>query len=51
MVIVAGTIVVEDGRATLVDEERVRRAGEAAAISVWKRVTGRDPRSRVTSCS
>jgi 5-methylthioadenosine/S-adenosylhomocysteine deaminase len=51
MVIVAGTIVVEDGRATLVDEACVRRAGEAAATSVWKRVTGRDPRSRVTSCS
>jgi 5-methylthioadenosine/S-adenosylhomocysteine deaminase len=42
-VIVDGRIVVEDGRATLVDEEKIRREGAAAVKSLWSRVTGRPP--------
>lgn len=42
-VIVDGRIVVEDGHATLVDEERIRRDGNAAATSLWTRVTGGVP--------
>jgi len=42
-VIVDGRIVVEDGHATLVDEDRIRTAGAAAAKSLWTRVTGRAP--------
>ena len=45
-VIIDGTVVVQDGRATLVDEERVRADGEAASHAIWSRVTGADPRSR-----
>lgn len=45
-VVIDGVVVVEHGRATLVDEERIRRNGEAAAFAIWSRVTGRDPRSR-----
>ena len=40
-VIVDGRIVVESGRATLVDEDRIRREGAAAAKALWTRVTGR----------
>jgi 5-methylthioadenosine/S-adenosylhomocysteine deaminase len=40
MVVVDGRIVVEDGRATMVDEERIRREAAAAAASLWGRVTG-----------
>jgi 5-methylthioadenosine/S-adenosylhomocysteine deaminase len=43
MVIVDGRIVVEDGRATLVDEERIRREGRDAAFRLWSRVQGRSP--------
>jgi 5-methylthioadenosine/S-adenosylhomocysteine deaminase len=42
-VIVDGRIVVEDGRATLVDEAKIRAAGHAAAKSLWTRVTGQVP--------
>ena len=42
-VIVDGRIVVENGHATLVDEEKIRAAGAAAAQSLWTRVTGRPP--------
>jgi 5-methylthioadenosine/S-adenosylhomocysteine deaminase len=36
-VIVDGRVVVEGGRAVLVDQERVRREGEAAAARLWAR--------------
>src|SRR5262249_10104452 len=39
-VIVDGRIVVEDGHATLVDEERIRRDGAAAAKQLWTRIAG-----------
>jgi 5-methylthioadenosine/S-adenosylhomocysteine deaminase len=42
-VIVDGRVVVEEGRATLVDEERIRAEGAAAAKALWTRVTGRPP--------
>jgi 5-methylthioadenosine/S-adenosylhomocysteine deaminase len=42
-VIVDGRVVVEEGHATLVDEERIRRDGAAAAKALWTRVTGRPP--------
>jgi hypothetical protein len=42
-VIVDGRIVVEDGHATLVDEQKIREAGAAATRSLWTRVTGRAP--------
>lgn len=42
-VIVDGRIVVEGGRATLVDEEQIRRDGAAAAKALWTRATGRLP--------
>jgi 5-methylthioadenosine/S-adenosylhomocysteine deaminase len=42
-VIVDGRVVVEGGRATLVDEEEIRREGERAARQLWTRVTGRSP--------
>jgi 5-methylthioadenosine/S-adenosylhomocysteine deaminase len=42
-VIVDGRVVVENGRATLVDEERIRHDGAAAAKALWTRVTGRPP--------
>jgi len=42
-VIVDGRIVVENGRATLVDDECIRRKGAAAAEKLWRRVTGRQP--------
>ncbi len=38
-VIVDGRVVVEDGRATTVDEGEIRRDGAAAARSLWDRVT------------
>jgi 5-methylthioadenosine/S-adenosylhomocysteine deaminase len=44
-VIVDGRIVVENGRAVLVDPERVRQEGRAAAESLWSRVTGHPPGS------
>ena len=44
-VIVDGRIVVENGRAVLVDPERVRQEGRAAAESLWTRVTGQVPGS------
>jgi 5-methylthioadenosine/S-adenosylhomocysteine deaminase len=42
-VIVDGRVVVEHGRATLVDEDRIRADGAAAAKALWTRVTGRPP--------
>jgi 5-methylthioadenosine/S-adenosylhomocysteine deaminase len=42
-VIVDGRVVVEDGRATLVDEDRIRHDGAAAAKALWTRVTGQPP--------
>jgi 5-methylthioadenosine/S-adenosylhomocysteine deaminase len=45
-VIVDGRIVVDDGRATLVDEQEIREAGAAATKSLWSRVTGRAPSTR-----
>jgi 5-methylthioadenosine/S-adenosylhomocysteine deaminase len=42
-VVVAGRIVVEDGGATLVDEEEIRREGAEATRRLWRRVTGVDP--------
>ena len=50
MVIVDGRIVVEDGRATLVDEEKIRQEANAAARNLWTRVTGQTPQrlSRAT---
>lgn len=43
MVIVDGRIVVEDGHATLVDEERIRLEGASAAKRLWTRVGGAGP--------
>jgi 5-methylthioadenosine/S-adenosylhomocysteine deaminase len=45
-VIVGGVIVVESGRATLVDEDRIRSEGAAAAKTLWTRVTGHLPTGR-----
>jgi 5-methylthioadenosine/S-adenosylhomocysteine deaminase len=42
-VIVDGKIVVEQGRATLVDEEDIRSKAAAAAKSLWTRVAGEPP--------
>jgi 5-methylthioadenosine/S-adenosylhomocysteine deaminase len=42
-VIVDGRVVVEGGRATLVDEEKIRFAGAAATKALWTRVTGHAP--------
>ena len=42
-VVVDGRVVVEEGRATLVDEERIRREAREAARSLWSRVQGRAP--------
>lgn len=42
-VIVDGRVVVDEGRAVFVDEEEIRREGEAAARRLWTRVTGRQP--------
>ena len=42
-VIVDGRVVVEGGRATLVDEDEIIAAGAAAAKALWTRVTGRSP--------
>ena len=42
-VIVDGRVVVEEGRATLVDDERIRAEGAAAAKKLWTRVTGKSP--------
>jgi 5-methylthioadenosine/S-adenosylhomocysteine deaminase len=42
-VIVDGRVVVENGRATLVDEDDILAKGAAAAKSLWTRVTGRSP--------
>jgi 5-methylthioadenosine/S-adenosylhomocysteine deaminase len=42
-VIVDGRIVVEDGRATLVNEDQIRAEGAAAAKALWTRVTGHPP--------
>lgn len=42
-VVVAGRIVVEDGRATMVDEEDILRQGAEATRRLWTRVTGVDP--------
>jgi 5-methylthioadenosine/S-adenosylhomocysteine deaminase len=42
-VIVDGRVVVEGGRATLVDEERIRREARVAATRLWTRVQGRSP--------
>jgi len=43
-VIVDGRVVVEGGRATLVDEEKILAAGAAAAKALWTRVTGQAPK-------
>jgi 5-methylthioadenosine/S-adenosylhomocysteine deaminase len=40
-VIVDGRVVVDDGHATLVNEDRIRRDGAAAAASLWSRVTNK----------
>ena len=45
-VIVDGRVVVDGGRATQVDEERIRREAKDAARSLWTRVLGRSPGSR-----
>jgi 5-methylthioadenosine/S-adenosylhomocysteine deaminase len=37
MVVVDGRVVVENGRAMLVDEEKIRRDAEAAARALWRR--------------
>ena len=37
MVVVDGRVVIEDGHATLVDEEQIRRHADAAARELWKR--------------
>ena len=42
-VIVDGRVVVENGRATLVDEDKIRADGAAAAKTLWTRVTGHPP--------
>jgi 5-methylthioadenosine/S-adenosylhomocysteine deaminase len=42
-VIVDGRVVVEGGRAALVDEDRIRAEGAAAATALWTRVTGQAP--------
>lgn len=42
-VIVDGRVVVESGRATLVDEDKIRAEGKAAAAALWTRVTGHPP--------
>jgi 5-methylthioadenosine/S-adenosylhomocysteine deaminase len=42
-VIVDGCVVVEAGRATLVDEDRIRAEGAGAARALWTRVTGHAP--------
>jgi len=42
-VIVDGRVLVEGGHATLVDEERIRLEGQAAALQLWIRVTGQPP--------
>jgi 5-methylthioadenosine/S-adenosylhomocysteine deaminase len=42
-VIVDGRIVVEDGRATLVDESRIRHEAREAAHRLWSRVRGHPP--------
>ena len=42
-VIVDGRVVVENGRATLVDEDEIIAEGAAAAKALWTRVTGRTP--------
>jgi 5-methylthioadenosine/S-adenosylhomocysteine deaminase len=42
-VIVNGRVVVEGGRATLVDEDKIRSDGASAARSLWTRVTGHPP--------
>jgi 5-methylthioadenosine/S-adenosylhomocysteine deaminase len=43
VVIVDGRIVVEDGCPCLVDAERIREEGAAAARSLWNRITGGSP--------
>jgi hypothetical protein len=45
-VTVDGRVVVENGGATLVDEERIRTEGAAAAKALWTRVTGHPPVGR-----
>ena len=50
-VIVDGRIVVEGGRATLVDEDRIRREGAAAARALWTRVTGCAPGPGAMACA
>jgi 5-methylthioadenosine/S-adenosylhomocysteine deaminase len=42
-VIIDGRVVVENGQATLVDEDRIRAEGAAAAKTLWTRVTGHPP--------
>ena len=42
-VIVDGRVVVDGGRATLVDEGKIRAEGLAAARALWTRVTGHAP--------
>ncbi len=42
-VVVQGRVVVEDGRATLVEEEPIRRDAAAAAKNLWGRIAGRAP--------
>jgi len=43
IVIVDGRVVVEGGRATMVDEETIRLEAKAAARALWTRVTGCAP--------
>lgn len=42
-VLVDGRVVVEDGRATQVDEDKIRRDAREATRSLWTRVQGRPP--------
>lgn len=43
-VVIDGRVMVENGRATTVDEDRIRADGAKAARQLWTRVTGGDPR-------
>jgi hypothetical protein len=44
VVVIDGRVVVENGRATTVDEAKIRADGAKAAEKLWTRITGGDPR-------